>query len=127
VTTDLSDCQNLLKQKGFILKYSLTEKSKSLLVLEVSPKLHVKLAIKYDYPVHNRQFSTEGDITRIVHLSQQILLKSGINYEASWLMNQSEKVRLPSPLSSLSCVAHRLSAHGSWTQLSSWLRSQWSQ
>jgi hypothetical protein len=92
VTTPLNDCQSLLTQKGFILKYSLTEKSKSLLVVEVSPKLHLKLAIKYDYPVHTRQFSTDGDITRIVHLSQQILLKSGINYESSWLMNQSEKV-----------------------------------
>jgi hypothetical protein len=97
VTTPLNDCQSLLSKKGFILKYSLQEQAKAILVLEISPKLHVKLAISNDFPVVNRHLSAEGDVTRIIHLSQQILKKSGLKYEESWLMNQHEKVSPPLP------------------------------
>jgi hypothetical protein len=62
------------------------------MVLSLSPKLFIKLAIKYGFPIRSAANSTDGDITRIVFLSRKIVKRSGIKFESAWLLHQADKV-----------------------------------
>lgn len=92
-----------LRKRGFSPKYSLQQGAVTSIVLDVSPKLHMKLAIQNGYPRENAQNSSPVDAARIVSKSRKIIQRSGLKYKSVWIMHQTKKV-----LSSLSSLYKKL-------------------
>mmetsp|Transcript_3345 Transcript_3345/g.5234 ORF Transcript_3345/g.5234 Transcript_3345/m.5234 type:complete len:960 (+) Transcript_3345:112-2991(+) len=94
VEGDMKTVSYELKKRGFIPKYALKQNNKHALVLTLSPKLHTKLAIQYNFPVRSMGNSSHADITRIVYRSHKIIERSGIKHGDIWVMHQPEKISM---------------------------------
>jgi hypothetical protein len=110
-----SNCYEF-RRRGFITSYALQEKPASTtavstattatptptstgsdqavysLVVSLSPKLHMKLAIAHGLPMVSVLKSNQADVTKIVNFALPILDRMNVNFEAAWLMHNSEQL-----------------------------------
>ena len=93
-----SNCYEF-RRRGFVTRYAVQDKKASTeeqrvysLVVSLSPKLHMKLAIKYGYPMVGVLKSSLTDINRIVNHSLSILDRMPLKFEKAWLMHNTEQL-----------------------------------
>ena len=96
-----SNCYEF-RRRGFVTRYALQEKQSSAstteqaavysLVVSLSPKLHMKLAIKHDLPMVSVLKSSATDINKIVNHALPVLDRMPVQFETAWLMHNTEQL-----------------------------------
>jgi hypothetical protein len=93
-----SNCYEF-RRRGFVTRYALQDKKTSTseqavysLVVSLSPKLHMKLAISHGLPMVSVLKSSQSDINKIVNHALSILDRMPVKFEDAWLMHNTEQL-----------------------------------